>query len=145
MRLILSGLSNETQRQSLIRDGNMTPSTIEFFEGIPETLSNVSLRRNRSTGMRSIVLMFDKLESIEQFNSFRKRFSNALKLTDCEGVIAMQPSGVKFIFGGPEGDDLIRVDCTIELDQDLHWERFMRFMHRYADENGMAYSESAGP
>ncbi|MEM9906284.1 MAG: photosystem II reaction center protein Psb28 [Cyanobacteria bacterium P01_D01_bin.44] len=119
--------------------------TIEFFEGIPETLSNVSLRQNRSTGVRSIVMMFDTLESIEQFNSFRKRFSNALRLTDSEGVIEVQPSGVKFIFGGPEGDDLMRVDCTVELDRDDHWERLMRFLQSYADANGMAYGETPTP
>ncbi|MEO0457124.1 MAG: photosystem II reaction center protein Psb28 [Cyanobacteria bacterium P01_A01_bin.114] len=122
-----------------------SPPTIEFFEGIPESLSNVSLRRDRSTGGRSIVMMFDKLESIEQFNSFRKRFSKALRLTDSEGVIEIQPSGVKFIFGGPEGDDLMRVDCIVELDRDDHWNRFMRFMQRYADANGMAYGESPAP
>ncbi|NEP19158.1 MAG: photosystem II reaction center protein Psb28 [Leptolyngbya sp. SIO4C1] len=118
----------------------MTP-TIEFYEGIPETLSNVSLRRHRTTGVRSLVLIFEELASIEQFNSFRNRFAKALKLTDSEGVIEVQPSGIKFIFGGPEGDDLARVDCTIEIDRDDHWERLMRFMHRYADANEMAYGE----
>lgn len=115
--------------------------TIEFYDGIPETLSNVSLRENRTTGLRSVVLIFEQLKSIERFNSFRNRFSKVLKLSDNEGVIAMEPSGIKFIFGGPEGDDLARVDCTIELDREDHWERFMRFMHRYAEANGMAYGE----
>ena len=119
--------------------------TIEFYDGIPETLSNVSLRENRTTGLRSVVLIFEQLKSIERFNSFRNRFSKVLKLTDSEGVIAMEPSGIKFIFGGPEGDDLARVDCTIELDREDHWERFMRFMHRYAEANGMAYGEPPQP
>lgn len=85
--------------------------------------------------------MFEQLKSIERFNSFRNRFSKVLRLSDSEGEIAMEPSGIKFIFGGPEGDDLARVDCTIELDREDHWERFMRFMHRYAEANGIAYGE----
>ena len=117
--------------------------TVEFFEGIPETISDVSLRRDRATGDRVVLLIFQRLEAIEQFKSFRSRFAKALRLTDSEGIITIEPSGVKFIFSGPEGDDLKCVECTLTIDRDDHWERFMRFMHRYADANGMVYGESA--
>ncbi|MEL7316291.1 MAG: photosystem II reaction center protein Psb28 [Cyanobacteria bacterium J06559_3] len=119
--------------------------TVEFFDGISEEISNVSLRRDRATGDRIARLVFERLKAIEQFQSFRSRFSKALKLTDSEGVITIEPSGVKFIFGGPEGDDLKQVECTLAIDRDDHWERFMRFMHRYADANGLAYGESPPP
>lgn len=115
--------------------------TVQFYEGIWETISNVSLRRDRSTGVRTVVLFFERLEAIEAFKSFRNQFSKALKLTDEEGIITIEPSGIRFIFGGPEGDDLKQVECTLEIDRDDHWERFMRFMHRYADANGLAYGE----
>ncbi|HEY9661864.1 MAG TPA: photosystem II reaction center protein Psb28, partial [Allocoleopsis sp.] len=39
-----------------------TPS-IEFFEGVPEELSDVSLRRNRSTGVRTVLMTFVTLKS----------------------------------------------------------------------------------
>lgn len=120
---------------------SQTPS-IQFFEGVSEELSNVSLRRNRSTGVRSVLMSFESLNALEKFNSFTKQFSNALRLTDEEGEISIEPSSVKFIFGGPEGDDLERVDCQFEIEQSEHWERFMRFMNRYAEVNGMAYSET---
>ncbi|AFY67182.1 photosystem II reaction center protein Psb28 [Geitlerinema sp. PCC 7407] len=115
--------------------------SVEFFEGISEEISNVSLRRNRNTGARSVLLSFEKLRCIERFNSYRKRFSNALLLTDSEGQITVEPSSVQFIFGGPEGDDLERVDCKFEIEREEHWERFRRFMDRYAEANGMAYGE----
>lgn len=116
--------------------------TVQFYEGIPETISDVRLRQNQSTGDRSALLIFERMEAIEQFKSFRNEFSKALKMIDEEGVITIEPSGVKFIFGGPEGDDLMRVECTLDIDQDDHWDRFMRFMHRYAQANGMAYGEN---
>lgn len=116
--------------------------TVQFYEGIPETISDVRLRQNKSTGDRSALLIFEKMEAIEQFKSFRNEFSKALKMIDEEGVITIEPSGVKFIFGGPEGDDLVRVECTLDIDRDDHWDRFMRFMHRYAEANGMAYGEN---
>jgi photosystem II Psb28-2 protein len=117
------------------------PPVVQFYEGIPEVISNVSLRRDRSTGLRRVVLYFERMEAIEQFKSFRRQFSKALKLTDEEGVITIEPSGIRFIFGGPEGDDLRQVECTLEIDRDDHWERFMRFMHRYAEANGLAFGQ----
>lgn len=118
-----------------------TPS-IEFFEGVTEELSNVSLRRNQRTGVRTVVLTFEKLKALDRFNSYTKRFASALRLTDTEGVISVEPASVQFIFAGDEGDDLQRVECKLEIDRDDHWERLMRFMNRYAEANGMAYGET---
>ncbi|NEQ45435.1 MAG: photosystem II reaction center protein Psb28 [Leptolyngbya sp. SIOISBB] len=115
--------------------------TVEFYDGINEEISNVSLRQDKATGARVVLLLFEQLKAIEQFRSFRSRFSKALKLTDSEGVITIEPSGVKFIFAGPEGDDLKQVECTLTIDREDYWERFMRFMNRYAEANGMAYGE----
>ncbi|NES18663.1 MAG: photosystem II reaction center protein Psb28 [Symploca sp. SIO3E6] len=115
--------------------------SIQFFEGIYEDLSNVSLRQNRNSGVRTVLMTFDSLKAIEKFNSFTKKYSNSMLLTDEEGVISVTPSSVKFVFGGPEGDDLRKVNCEFEIEQKEHWERFMRFMNRYAQKNGMAYSD----
>lgn len=115
--------------------------TVEFYDGINEEISNVSLRQDKATGARVVLLLFEQLKAIEQFRSFRSRFSKAFKLTDSEGVITIEPSGVKFIFAGPEGDDLKQVECTLTIDREDYWERFMRFMNRYAEANGMAYGE----
>ena len=120
----------------------MTAPIVQFYEGIPESIDNVSLRRNADTGDRMVLLTFKQLKAIESFQSFRSQFSKALKLIDEEGTITIEPSGIRFIFGGPEGDDLDRVECTLTIDRDDHWERFMRFMHRYASANGMAYGEA---
>lgn len=117
-----------------------TPS-IQFFEGVYEELSDVSLRRNRNTGVRTALFSFAELKSLERFRSYTKQFKNAIHLMDEEGEITIEPSSVQFFYGGDEGDDLKRVDCKLEIDQEDHWERFMRFMHRYAEAHGMAYGE----
>lgn len=115
-----------------------TPS-IEFFKGISEALSDVSLRRNKNTGIRNVLMTFDSLKAIDKFNSFTKTSNGNMLLIDSEGEISVAPSSVKFIFGGDEGDELKKVKCTFEIDREDHWERFMRFMHRYAEANGMEY------
>ena len=120
---------------------SQTPS-IQFFEGISEQLSNVSLRRNRNSGVRSVLMTFDSLKALEKFNSFTKGAANSMILTDEEGAISVTPSSVQFLFSGPEGDELKRVECKFEIEREDHWERFMRFMNRYAEVNGLAYSET---
>ena len=118
-----------------------TPS-IQFFAGIFEELSNVSLRREVRTGKRIVLMIFNQLEALAGFNSFTKPSLNSMLLTDEEGEINITPSSTRFIFGGDEGDELQRVECKFEIEQDEHWERFMRFMHRYAEANGMEYGDS---
>ncbi|ABA23333.1 photosystem II reaction center protein Psb28 [Anabaena sp. FACHB-709] len=119
---------------------SITPS-IQFFAGIFEELSNVSLRREVRTGKRIVMMKFNQLQAIEGFNSFTKQSLNSLLLTDEEGEISVTPSATRFIFGGDEGDELQGVECKFEVERDDHWERFMRFMNRYAEANDMEYGE----
>jgi photosystem II Psb28-2 protein len=114
-------------------------ASIEFFKGISEELSNVSLRRNKNTGIRNVLMTFESLKAIDKFNSFTKTSTGNMLLTDLEGEISVAPSSVKFIFGGDDGNELKRVECVFEIDREDYWDRFMRFMYRYAEANGMEY------
>ena len=115
-----------------------TPS-IEFFKGVAEDLSGVSLRRNKRTGVRNVLMSFESLNALERFNSFRKGSAQNLSLIDSEGEILVRPNSLKIIFGGDEGNELKRVNCIFEIESDSHWERFTRFMDRYAEANGMEF------
>ncbi len=121
----------------------MTTSTpvIEFFAGIPEELIDVSLRRSKETGMRNVIMTFKPLKAIENFQTFTKQSYGDLRLIDSEGTVSVVPDSVRLILGGEEGDELQGVECRFEIDRDDHWERFMRFMHRYAEANGMGYTD----
>ena len=78
-------------------------------------------------------MTFETLKAIEILNSFTGRSHGNLLLLDTEGEINVEISQLKFIYGGFEGDELQRVECSFEIDNDDHWQRFMRFMNRYAD------------
>ena len=116
-----------------------TIPSIEFFQGVAEELSGVSLRRNKRTGIRNVLLIFDSLNALNRFNSFTKGSAETLRLIDSEGEIIVTPNSLKIIFGGDEGDELRRIECTFEIDSDSHWARFTRFMDRYAEANGMEF------
>ena len=117
----------------------MSPPSIEFFKGVTENLSGVSLRRNKRTGIRNVLMTFDSLNALERFNSFRKGSARNLSLIDSEGEILVRPNSLKMIFGGDKGNELKRVNCIFEIESDSHWERFTRFMDRYAEANGMEF------
>jgi photosystem II Psb28-2 protein len=117
---------------------NITPS-IEFFVGLAEELSNVSLRRSQSTGVFTVVMIFERLKAIEKFQSFTARTYGDLRLIDEEGTITVTPSSIKFSFGGEDDDELKKAECSFEIEQEEYWDRFMRFMDRYAEANGMEF------
>ncbi|OKH25950.1 photosystem II reaction center protein Psb28 [Hydrococcus rivularis NIES-593] len=115
--------------------------SIEFFVGLSEELENVSLRQNKDTGVRSVLMTFKTLKALEKFQSFTQKTYGDLRLIDSEGEISIEPASLKIIYGGDDGDDLIRVECKLEIYREDHWERLMRFLHRYAEANGMGYQE----
>ena len=119
----------------------MSNPSIEFYVGINEGLENVSLRRNKATGQRNVVMFFSRIKAIEKFKSFTGKTYGDLRLTDEEGQIIVTPSSMKFIFKGEEGDETQKVECGFPIDSDSDWERFMRFMTRYAQFNGMEYKD----
>lgn len=116
-----------------------TVPSIEFFQGVAEELSGVSLRRNKNTGVRNVLMIFETLNALNKFNSFTKGSAQTLSLIDSEGEISVTPNSLKMIFGGDEGNELKMVKCTFEILSDSHWSRFTRFMDRYAEANGMEF------
>lgn len=113
--------------------------SIEFFQGVAEELNAVSLRRNKNTGIRNVLMTFESLNALERFNSFTKGSAQNLSLIDSEGQILVSPNSLKMIFGGDEGNELRRVECKFDIESDSHWERFTRFMNRYAEANDMEF------
>ena len=113
--------------------------SIEFFQGVAEELSSVSLRRHKNTGIRNVLMIFESLNALEKFNSFTKGSAQNISLIDSEGEILVTPNSLKIIFGGDEGNELKKVKCEFEIESDRHWERFIRFMDRYAEANGMEF------
>ena len=115
--------------------------SIEFFVGLSEELSGVRLKKNKRTGVFTVVFFFDKLKAIEKFQCFTNRTYGDLRLIDEEGTISVIPSDTKFIFGGDEGDELKTVKCSFDISQKSHWQRFMGFMERYAFAHKMEFKK----
>lgn len=114
-------------------------TSVQFIEGLDEEISGVSLRKQKNTNTQIVVLSFQRLQAAEGLRSYRSRVTH-LWLRDEEGEIKVSPSGIKFFYVGD--DDLSKVECSFEVDSEEVFERVMRFLHRYAEENGFEYQTS---
>lgn len=124
---------------------SISPS-IEFFAGIPEELSDVRLRRDRATDKQSVKMTFVNIKAVQGINSFAKSSFNDIRLVDHEGTISIEPKGSK-LFWKDKGDDeeLAKIEIVFDVSSDAQWERFMRFMQRYAEANGMEFADTFTP
>jgi photosystem II Psb28-2 protein len=124
---------------------SISPS-IEFFAGIPEELSDVRLRRDRLTGEQSVKMTFVNIKAVQGVNSFTKKSFNDIRLVDSEGTISIAPKSSK-LFWKNKGDDqeLAKIEIVFDIGLAEHWDRFMRFMQRYAEANGMEFAASDAP
>lgn len=112
-------------------------TTVQFIEGLNETISNVSLRKRKSSGNKIVVLSFINLRALEFGRSYINKIDN-LWLVDEEGNIRVEPSDIRIIFLNDE-DENSRTECSFEVYSDDVWERVMRFLQRYAEENGFEF------
>lgn len=110
---------------------------VQIFEDLPEKVSSVSLHHDPANGTQVAVMRFQSLASLAHFLGWRKCADQALHLIDAEGDIWVQPTRIKLIYDGPEGNDLRSVECELEVNQESHRERFLRFLQRYAAAHGL--------
>ncbi|WP_218080701.1 photosystem II reaction center protein Psb28 [Anthocerotibacter panamensis] len=111
--------------------------SVQFIQGLEEQISEISLRKARTTATRIVVLTFERLQAMERLRSFTQG-SDSLWLEDEEGEIQVFPSGMKFFFRND--DDLAKVECTFEVTSEEVFERVMRFLNRWAEANGFQYN-----
>ncbi len=116
--------------------------SVQFIQGLEETITEISLRKIKQTGMRVVVLVFERMQAMENMRSFTAG-SDSLWLRDEEGELQVFPKGMKFYF--KNDDDLARVECSFEVHSDDLFARVMRFLERYAAANGFEFGNSATP
>jgi len=114
-------------------------ATIEFIAGIEEEVSEIKLRRGRTSGNRIVVFIFTEVKAMGGLRSFSAGSMKCMRLVDEEGDIEVYPRGTEFFY--KNDDDLARLEFTFELVNEEQWTRVQRFMERYAERNGMGYQD----
>lgn len=108
---------------------------IQFSRGLDEeVIPEVRLTRSRSGDQGTATFIFTKPKILDQGTT---EDITGMYLIDEEGEIVTREVKGKFINGVPEALEAVHLMKSKD-----EWDRFMRFMERYAEENGLGFSKS---
>ncbi len=115
----------------------MMEAKIQFIKGLNEkVLPDVRLTRSRDGSTGTATFRF-KNPNILDKSTAKKGEITGMYLIDVEGILETRDVNVKFIKGKPEAIDAIYIMKNPES-----WNRFMRFMERYGDTNGLVFTKA---
>jgi photosystem II protein len=108
---------------------------IQFSRGFDETVvPDVRLTRSRSGDQGTATFTFTNPKA---FSEDSTEEITGMYMIDEEGEIVTREVKGKFVNGKPEIVEALYLMKSVE-----EWDRFMRFMERYAEENDLGLSKS---
>jgi len=107
---------------------------IQFARGVAEpVIPDVRLTRAKDGSNGTATFYFDYPQALSD-NGVEV---TGMYLVDEEGELVTREVNGKFINGEPAGIEAIYV-----MKSEADWDRFMRFMNRYAEQNGLGFTKS---
>ncbi|CAH8322524.1 unnamed protein product [Eruca vesicaria subsp. sativa] len=111
----------------------MVKPALQFIQGTDEmTIPDVKLTRSRDGTNGMALFSFDQPSVFDSSGEVGE--ITGLYMIDEEGVIQSTDVNARFVNGKPEGIVAKHVMRTPK-----EWDRFMRFMERYSDQNGLQF------
>ena len=108
---------------------------IEFAKGVvEESVPDVRLTRSRDGSNGQAIFRFEESKILEGGNT---QEVTGMYLIDEEGELVTREVNCKFINGEPTA-----LEATYIIKSSQEWDRFMRFMERYAEENDLGFTKS---
>lgn len=108
---------------------------IQFSKGLDEeVIPEVRLTRSRTGDSGTATFVFTNPKILDQSST---EDITGMYLIDEEGEIITREVKAKFLNGKPEELEALYIMKSPE-----EWDRFMRFMERYANENDLGLSKS---
>mmetsp|Transcript_15243 Transcript_15243/g.38777 ORF Transcript_15243/g.38777 Transcript_15243/m.38777 type:complete len:198 (+) Transcript_15243:235-828(+) len=113
--------------------------TLEFVIGVEESVvPDVKLTRSRDGSNGQATFVFENPTIFENDSEIvAKGEITGLYMTDEEGRIQTLDVVAKFLDGKP-----YKIEAVYTMKSQMQWDRFMRFMERYSNENGLALSKA---
>lgn len=108
---------------------------IEFARGVvEESIPDVRLTRSPDGSNGQAIFRFEESPILDGGNT---QEVTGMYMIDEEGELLTREVNCKFINGEPTA-----LEATYIIRSPQEWDRFMRFMERYAQKNGLAFSKS---
>nr|ARW68392.1 photosystem II protein W [Chondria sp. (in: red algae)] len=113
-------------------------AVIQFISGINETvIPSIKLTRSRDGNTGTATFRFNEPDIIKP-EMQEKGDIKGMSLKDEEGELITTDVNAKFINGKPKG-----IECTYIIKNPSDWDRFMRFMERYANNNNLSFTKAS--
>ena len=110
---------------------------IQFIRGLNEkVLPDVRLTRSRDGSTGTATFLF-KNPNVLNKNTVKNGEITGMYLIDQEGILETRDVNAKFINGKPKAIESIYIMKNSEA-----WNRFMRFMERYSETNGLVFTKA---
>jgi photosystem II protein len=110
---------------------------IQFIKGLDEkVLPDIRLTRSRDGSTGTATFRF-KNPNILDKNTAKEGEITGMYLIDEEGTLETRDVNARFVNGKPQAIESIYIMKTPES-----WDRFMRFMERYGESNGLVFTKA---
>ncbi|OAY32705.1 photosystem II reaction center PSB28 protein, chloroplastic [Manihot esculenta] len=114
----------------------MVKPTIQFIQGTDEqTIPDVRLTKSRDGTNGVAIFTFDQPSVFDSSGELGD--ITGFYMIDEEGVLQSVDVSAKFVNGKPS-----RIEAKYVMRSPQDWDRFMRFMERYANANGLQFVKS---
>merc|ERR1719253_785225 len=115
-------------------------ASIQFYKGQDEPdIPDVKLTRSvdASTGVAKFRFAEPSFFQEENADNYETLF-DSMTLIDEEGEMSTNKVDASFVNGKPKS-----IEATLEMVNPGEWDRFMRFMERYAEANGLGFTSAS--
>lgn len=111
-------------------------TALEFIRGVAEpSVPDVQLTRSKDGSSGTATFVFQEPSVFEASEDLGE--ITGLYMRDAEGELSTVDVQAKFVNGKPD-----RIEARYIMRSTLEWDRFMRFMERYAEDNELGFSKS---
>jgi photosystem II protein len=106
-------------------------TSMQFVKGVSESaVPDVKLTRARDGSSGTAIFFFESPDVFDAANEGAGEITG-LYLVDEEGTLSTVDVSAKFVNGKPKG-----IEAKYTMRSAFEWDRFMRFMERYAEDHG---------
>ena len=111
-------------------------ASIQFYPGTDEPdIPDIRLTRSVDAQTGVARFRFDKPSFFQEENEIPDELFKSMVLVDEEGELSTVKVDATYENGKPKA-----IEATYEMITPSEWDRFMRFMERYAEANGLGFS-----
>ena len=112
-------------------------AVIQFIQGVNEdVIPDVRLTRSRDGSTGTATFRFANPQVLEAQNTNQGTITG-MYLLDEEGELVTRDVNARFVNGKPQGIEAVYIMQSKE-----DWDRFMRFMERYSEDNGLTFTKA---